>query len=166
VDSSITPRKNDQRLRVAVAILSSLMALFAGWYVVALGWAVLFLLGESIPMVVYGVVLLAAPVLFTLVAIQSLRGKTTSALWLLFPFGVKWVAASVWAWAEGGFGEFLARLPGVSLVTMLEQGYQDVYPLEQFILVIAQFQVEPFAVIALVLLLWVSGRKTADGRSE
>lgn len=159
MDSSITPEKNHQRVRLAVAVLSGIMALFAGWYVVALGWAVIFLLDGSIPMVIYGIVLLAAPVLFTLVAIQVLRVKTTSALWLLTPIGVKWVAASVWAWLEGGFAEFVARLPGVSLFTMLDQGYEDTYPLDQFILLIAQFQVEPLAVIAMVVLLVISTRR-------
>lgn len=133
----------------AVVIISGGLALLAGWYAVALGWSAVFLLDESVAMGVFAVLVLRAPILFTLVALFSWRGKNTVALWLLVPVMVKWVAASVWAWSAGGFTEFVARLPGVSLFTMLDEGYADIYPLDQFILLIAQFQVEPLATIVL-----------------
>lgn len=159
---SSSAMENGQRVAIWAASVSGVLALLAGWYVVALGWAVLFLLGESIPMVIYGLVLLAAPALFTIVTIQAFRGRYVSALRFLAPFAVKWGAASVWAWLEGGLGEFVARLPGVSLFTMLEQGYEGAFPLDQVILRIAQFQVEPFAVIVLAAMLWFSGRTTSE----
>lgn len=159
MESPANRAKYTNRFQFAAPVISGVLALFAGWYVVALGWAVIFLPDESIPMALFGVVTLLAPALFTIVTIQTLRSRYVSALWFLAPFAVKWVAASVWAWMEGGFAEFVARLPGVSLFTMLDQGYEDTYPLDQFILHIAQFQVEPFAVIAMVVLLVISTRR-------
>lgn len=138
---------------LAAVILAVVLALLAGWYAVALGWTALFLLDESPATGVFGVGVLVGPILFTLVAIFTWRGRYLAALWLLVPFALKWLAASVWAWTAGGVTEWLARLPGVSLVTMLDEGYVERYPLDQFILLIAQFQIEPFATIALAVML-------------
>lgn len=138
---------------LVVPVVSIVLAILAGWYAVALGWTAIFLLDESLPMAVFAAAIYAAPVLYTLVALTAWRGKNSVALWLLSPFVLKWVAMSIWSWTEGGVGEFVARLPGVSLVTMLNEGFADTYPLDQFILLIAQFQVEPVATIVLAGLL-------------
>ena len=158
-NGSGAPNTRGLASRVA-AIIALVLALLAGWYAVGLGWSVIFLLDEAPVMSIFGIVVLIAPVLFTLVAIFTWRGSPSVALWLLAPLALKWVAASVWAWTEGGFSELVARLPGVSLSTMLAEGYVDTYPLDQFILLIAQFQVEPFATIAVAALLFGALRRS------
>ena len=140
------------RLRV-VGVLAALLAVASGWYVVALGWSLVFLLSEGWLMAIYSLMLLFSPALFTLVAIQAFRGKRRSALWLLAPVGVKWVIAFVYAFIQGGFELLWANLPVVSAITKLADEFLVQFRPEQLVMLIVQFDVEPVALVVMVVLL-------------
>ena len=146
------PLKTPGRLKL-VGVMAALLALASGWYVVALGWSLVFLLSEGWLMAIYSLILLFSPALFTVVAIQVFRGKRRSALWFLAPLGVKWVIAFVYAFIQGG-GELLwANLPVVSAITKLADEFLVQFRPEQLVMLILQFDVEPVMLVVMAVLL-------------
>ena len=150
------PETTPARLKL-VGVLAALLALASGWYVVALGWSLVFLLSEGWLMAIYSVVLLLSPALFTIVAIQAFRGKRRSALWFLAPVGVKWVIAFVYAFIQGGWELLWANLPVVSAITKLADEFLVQFRPEQLVMLILQFDVEPLLLVVMVILL--AGRR-------
>ena len=148
------PHTTSGRLKV-VGVLAVLLALASGWYVVALGWSLVFLLSEGWLMAIYSLVLLLSPALFTIVAIQAFRGKRRSALWFLAPLGVKWVIAFVYAFIQGGFELLWANLPVVSAITKLADEFLVQFRPEQLVMLILQFDVEPVVLAVMAVLLLV-----------
>ena len=150
------PQKTPGRLRV-VGVLAALLALASGWYVVALGWSLVFLLSEGWLMAIYSIVLLFSPALFTIVAIQAFRGKRRSALWFLIPLVVKWLIAFVYAFIQGGLELLWANMPIVSASTKLADEFLVQYRPEQLVMLIVQFDVEPLLLVVMVIML--AGRR-------
>ena len=148
------PLKTPGRLKL-VGVMAALLALASGWYVVALGWSLLFLLSEGWLMAIYSLILLFSPALFTVVAIQVFRGKRRSALWFLSPLGVKWVIAFVYAFIQGGFELLWANLPVVSAITKLADEFLVQFRPEQLVMLILQFDVEPVVLVVIAALLLV-----------
>ena len=136
-----------------VGVLAALLALASGWYVVALGWSLAFLLSEGWLMAIYSLMLLFSPALFTIVSIQAFRGKRRSALWFLAPLGVKWVAVFVYSFIQGGWELFWGNLPVVSAITKLADEFVVQYRPEQLVMLIVQFDVEPLLLVVMAVLL-------------
>jgi hypothetical protein len=143
----------------AAGVLAVLLALASGWYVTALGWSVVFLLGDGWLMAIYSVVLLLSPALFTIVAVLAFSGKTTPAAWFLAPLGVKWVAVFVYSFIEGGLELLVANLPVVNAITRLSDDFMMQYRLEQLVMLIIQFDVEPLLLVVMAVLLLRRARR-------
>ena len=150
------PQTTSGRLKL-VGVLALVLALASGWYVVALGWSLVFLLSEGWLMAIYSIILLFSPALFTIVAIQAFRGKRRSALWLLAPLGVKWLIAFVYAFIEGGWELLWLNLPVVSAMTKLADEFLVQFRPEQLVMLILQFDVEPVVLVVMAVLL--AGRR-------
>ncbi len=136
-----------------VAVLSGLLALGAGWYVVAMGWSVAFLLSESWFMAVYAVVLLLSPALFTIVAILAFTGRPRAALWVLVPLVAKWLVVFVDSFIRGGIDAVVAQLPVLSAINKLGDEFLVQNRFDWLVLSIVQFDVEPIALVVMVVLL-------------
>jgi hypothetical protein len=146
------PKKTPKRL-ITVGILAALLALASGWYVAALGWSVLFLLSEGWLMAIYSLILLVSPALFTIVAIQALRGRSRSAGWFVVPMGIKWLAVFVYSFIEGGWELLWSNLPVVNAITRLADDFMVQYRPEQLVMLIVQFDVEPVLLVVMAFLL-------------
>ena len=136
-----------------VGVLAALLALASGWYVVALGWSLAFLLSEGWLMAIYSLMLLFSPALFTIVSIQAFRGKRRSALWFLAPLGVKWLVVFVYSFIQGGWELLWGNLPVVSAITKLTDEFVVQYRPEQLVMLIVQFDVEPVVLLVMAGLL-------------
>jgi hypothetical protein len=146
------PQQQSARL-YTVGYLAILLALASGWYVTALGWSVMFLLGEGWLMAIYSVVLLISPALFTMVAIAAFRAKATAAAWFLAPLGVKWIAVFVYSFMEGGWEVLVQNLPVANAITRLSDEFMMQYRLEQVVMLIVQFDLEPLLLVVMAVLL-------------
>ena len=146
-------RAHTRRRLTTVGILATFLALAAGWYVVALGWSVLFLLSEGWLLGIYSLVLLLSPALFTIVAIMAFRGRARAAGWFLIPLGVKWVAVLLYSFLEGGSQLLWANLPVVSAITKLTDEFLVQYRVEQLVMLVLQFDVEPLLLVVMAVLL-------------
>jgi hypothetical protein len=151
------PKKLSWHLTM-VGILAALLALASGWYVAALGWSVLFLLGDGWLMAIYSVVLLVSPALFTMVAIAAFLGRRRTAGWFLIPLAVKWLAAFAYSFVQGGWEALWSNLPVVTAITRLGDEFMVQYRPEQLVMLIAQFDVEPIVLVVMVVLL-AGGRR-------
>ena len=146
-------RAHTRRRLTTVGILATFLALAAGWYVVALGWSVLFLLSEGWLLGIYSLVLLLSPALFTIAAILAFRGRARAAGWFLIPLGVKWVAVLLYSFLEGGSQLLWANLPVVSAITKLSDEFLVQYRVEQLVMLVLQFDVEPLLLVVMAVLL-------------
>jgi len=146
------PKRSPWPVRT-VGVLAALLALASGWYVVALGWSVLFLLSEGWLMAIYALILLVSPALLTIVAIQAFRGKPRSAGWFLVPLGVKWLAVFVYSFIQGGLASLWSQLPIVSAIDKLGDEFMVNNRLEQLVMLIIQFDVEPVLLVVMAVLL-------------
>jgi len=151
--SQSSPR-NRETTGLIIAIVSAFLALAAGWYVSALGWSVLFLLGDGGLMAIYSVVLLVSPALFTVVAILAFRGKYRPALWFLLPLGVKWAAVFVYSFVQGGWELLWLNVPIVNAITRLSDEFMLQYRPGQLAMLILQFDAEPLILIVLAVVLF------------
>jgi hypothetical protein len=146
------PETTPGRLKV-VGVLALLLALASGWYVVALGWSLLFLLGDGWLMAIYSLILLISPALFTIVAILAFQGKRRAASWFLAPLGVKWLTVFVYSFIEGGWELLWSNLPVVNAITRLSDEFMVQYRVEQLVMLILQFDVEPLVLVVMAVLL-------------
>ena len=146
-------RAHTRRRLNTVGILAAFLALAAGWYVVALGWSVLFLLSEGWLLGIYSLVLLLSPALFTIVAIVAFRGRARAAGWFLIPLGVKWVAVLLYSFLEGGSQLLWANLPVINAITRLSDEFMVQYRVEQLVMLVLQFDVEPLLLVVMAVLL-------------
>jgi hypothetical protein len=144
------------RLAAGVA---AVMALVSGAWVVALGWSVAFLLSESVLLAIYGVLVLLSPALFTVVAILAWRGAPRPAIWLTVLMLVKWPLAYLGTFITGGGEALAASVPVGHAMAFINTGFfaqGDVLP---GILSIIHYDVEPFVVIGLLVLLIRASRR-------
>ena len=157
------PHTPSGRLRV-VGVLATLLALASGWYVVALGWSVLFLLGEGWLLAIYSLVLLLSPALFTIVAIVAFLGRARAAGWFLIPLGIKWVAVLLYSFLEGGWELLWANLPIINAITRLSDEFMVQYRVEQLVMLVLQFDVEPIVLVVMAVLLSRHNPRYRSGR--
>ena len=155
------PQQSSRRLAI-VGVLAVLLALASGWYVVALGWSLLFLLSEGWLMAIYSLILLLSPALFTIVAIAAFRGKKRAATWFLVPMGVKWLAVFVYSFIQGGWELLWSNLPIVNAITRLGDEFMVQYRPEQLVMLILQFDVEPVVLVVMAVLLAARGSRNAS----
>jgi hypothetical protein len=146
------PQTSSPRLTVA-GVLAIVLALASGWYVAALGWSLLFLLGDGWLMAIYSLILLASPALFTIVAILAFRGKKRAASWFLAPLGVKWLVVFIYSYIQGGWELLWLNLPIVNAITRFADEFMLQYRLEQLVMLIVQFDVEPILLVVMAVLL-------------
>jgi len=137
----VRPPQTSRRLKV-VGLLALLLALASGWYVVSLGWGLLFLLADGWLMAIYSLILLLSPALFTVVAIFAVQGKRRPASWLLTPLYLKWVVAYVYSFLEGGWQLVWLNLPVINAITRLGDESVAQYSIDQLVMLIAQFDAE------------------------
>ena len=146
------PQRSSARYKT-VGVVAALLALASGWYVTALGWSVAFLLSEGWLMATYSLVLLLSPALFTIVAILAFMGRRKAALWFLAPLGLKWIAVFVYSFIQGGWELLVANLPVVNAITRLSDDFMMQYRLEQVVMLIIQFDLEPLLLVVMAVLL-------------
>ncbi len=146
------PRKATAKLRTA-GVLSVFLALTAGWYVTALGWSVLFLLGEGWLMAIYSVVLLVSPALLTVIALLAFRGRAKLAAGFLIPFVLKWSAVLVYSFVQGGWELLVANLPVVNAIGTLTDEFMMQYRPWEVVMLVIQFDLEPLALVVMAVLL-------------
>jgi hypothetical protein len=146
------PQRSSARYKT-VGVVATLLALASGWYVTALGWSVAFLLSEGWLMATYSLVLLLSPALFTIVAILAFMGRRKAALWFLAPLGLKWIAVFVYSFIQGGWELLVANLPVVNAITRLSDDFMMQYRLEQVVMLIIQFDLEPLLLVVMAILL-------------
>jgi hypothetical protein len=151
------PQRSSTRHKTA-GVLAVLLALASGWYVTALGWSVLFLLGDGWLMAIYSVVLLISPALFTIIAILAFRGRARVAAGFLIPFAVKWVAVFVYSFVQGGWELLVANLPVVNGIGTLSDEFMMQYRLWEVVMLLIQFDLEPLLLVVMAVLL-LRGRR-------
>jgi hypothetical protein len=159
----VRPPQSTSGSLTAVGVLAVLLALASGWYVVALGWSVAFLLSEGWLMAIYSLILLFSPALFTIVAILAFRGKRRATAWFLAPLGVKWLAVFVYSFIEGGWELLWSNLPVVNAITRLSDEFMTQYRVEQLVMLVIQFDVEPLLLVVMAALL---ARRTPRRRRQ
>ena len=146
------PRRTS-KATTTVGVLAVFLALASGWYVFALGWSVLFLLSEGWLLAIYSLGLLLSPALFTIIAVLAFQGKTRAAGWFLIPLGLKWVAVFLYSFLEGGWELLWANLPIINAITRLSDDFLVQYRIEQLVMLVIQFDVEPIVLVVMAVLL-------------
>jgi len=138
---------------ITVGIVAIVLALASGWYVVALGWSLAFLLADGWLMAIYSLILLLSPALFTVIAILAFQKKRRAAGWLVVVLGIKWLAVYVYSFVEGGWQLLVTNLPIVKAITTLADEFMVQYRPEQLVMLIMQFDVEPLVLVVMAVLL-------------
>lgn len=151
------PQRSLAQHKVA-GVLAVLLALASGWYVTALGWSVVFLLGEGWLMAIYSVVLLVSPALLTIIALLAFRGRARLAAGFLIPFAVKWAAVFVYSFVQGGWELLVANLPVVNAIGTLTDEFMMQYRPWEVVMLVIQFDLEPLALVVVAVLL-LRGRR-------
>ncbi len=151
-ENMTTPAARSGRL-TAVGIIAVVMALASGAYVVALGWSAAFLLSEGVLLAIYAVLVLLSPVLFTILAILAFMGRRRAALWVTGVLVVKWLAVFAYAVIDEGLAGFFSSLFSEPLKAFFDSGSFAEGDVFLRLIAIGQFDLEPLAILAIVIML-------------